>query len=78
MTSKAGIAATASVKTKTHYVASTTFVLDPDYSDLRAIGKGSYGIVCSAHSASLGGKKVAIKKITPMARDVVDAKHVLR
>ena len=62
---------------KVHYVASTTFTLDRIYSDLKPIGKGSYGIVCSAYSLHLG-KKVAIKKITPVAKHSTDAKHVLR
>lgn len=62
---------------KVHYVASTTFTLDRNYDDLKAIGKGSYGVVCSAYSASMG-EKVAIKKITPMSKQIHDAKHVLR
>lgn len=62
---------------KVNYVASTTFIIDRKYSDLKLIGKGSYGIVVSALDMSQG-KKVAIKKITPMAKHVEDAKHVLR
>ena len=60
-----------------HYVASTTFTIPEKYKDLKAIGKGSYGVVCSAIDVSIG-KNVAIKKITPMAKHTVDAKHVLR
>lgn len=41
------------------------------------IGKGSYGIVCSAYDSILC-KRIAIKKITPMASSRTDAKHVLR
>jgi serine/threonine protein kinase len=62
---------------KVHYVASTTFTLERIYSDLKMIGKGSYGVVCSALDLTTGSK-VAIKKITPMAKDILDAKHVLR
>jgi serine/threonine protein kinase len=62
---------------KVHYISSTTFTLDKNYSDLKAIGSGSYGVVVSAFSASLN-KRIAIKKITPMAKHIVDAKHVLR
>lgn len=62
---------------KIHYIASTTFTIDRCYTDLKLIGKGSYGVVCSALDMSKG-KKVAIKKITPMAKTVADAKHVLR
>ena len=60
-----------------HYVASTTFTLDSGYTDLRPIGRGSYGVVCSALSSKLG-RKVAIKKITPVSKSSVDLKHVLR
>jgi hypothetical protein len=62
---------------KVHYIASTTFTIDRQYSDLKLIGKGSYGIVCSANDITIH-TKVAIKKITPMAKDLLDAKHVLR
>lgn len=60
-----------------HYVASTTFTLDSVYSDLKPIGRGSYGVVCSALSDKLG-RKVAIKKITPVSKNAMDVKHVLR
>lgn len=62
---------------KVTYVGNTAFTLDRGYTDLKVVGQGSYGVVCSAYS-SLAGKKVAIKKITPMAKHIVDAKHVLR
>jgi len=62
---------------KVHYVASTTFTIPEKYKDLKLIGKGSYGVVCSAADTTLN-KNVAIKKITPMAKHTVDAKHVLR
>lgn len=60
-----------------HYVASTTFTLDSGYSDLKPIGRGSYGVVCSAFSAK-HDSKVAIKKITPVSANTMDIKHVLR
>ncbi|CAN0042395.1 unnamed protein product, partial [Phaeothamnion confervicola] len=53
------------------------FRVDARYKDLKAIGKGSYGVVCSAVDVKRR-KKVAIKKITPMAQHAADAKHVLR
>ena len=63
---------------KVHYVAQTTFILDKSrYSDLKPIGKGSYGVVCSATDHVLS-KRVAIKKITPISKHLSDAKHVLR
>ena len=47
------------------------------YRNLKKIGAGSFGVVVSAEDASRG-PKVAIKKITPMAKHTNDAKHVLR
>jgi serine/threonine protein kinase len=57
------------------------FVLDKKYQDLKAIGKGSYGVVCSASrsNARTGEKdRVAIKKVTPMCQHIEDSRHVLR
>lgn len=62
---------------KVYHIASTTFTIDRKYTELKAIGKGSYGVVCKALDSSLN-QQVAIKKITPMAKHVEDAKHVLR
>lgn len=66
-------------KETTVLVSGTQFSLDASYgySDLKILGKGSYGVVVSAACQKLG-KKVAIKKITPMAKHIYDAKHVLR
>jgi serine/threonine protein kinase len=58
-------------------VLGTMFTVEGRYTQLKAVGKGSYGIVCSALDVK-SNKKVAIKKITPMAQHAVDAKHVLR
>jgi len=60
-----------------HNISGTVFRCESHYANLKAIGRGSYGVVCSAADQRLN-RKVAIKKITPMAQDVVDAKHVLR
>lgn len=62
---------------KTFNVAQTTFTLEPAYSEFKVLGKGSYGVVVSAFSDKLK-KKVAIKKVTPVAKHITDAKHVLR
>jgi len=59
-----------------HNVSSTTFTI-AKYTDLKAIGKGSYGVVVSALDPTRN-VRVAIKKITPMAKHTVDAKHILR
>lgn len=51
--------------------------MDKVYKDLKPVGKGSYGIVCSAvHSET--GEAVAIKRVSPVSAHVIDAKHVLR
>eukprot|EP00953_Heterococcus_sp_UTEX-ZZ885_P016000 9018-Heterococcus_DN1.PRE.1 len=47
------------------------------FSCLKAVGKGSYGVVVQAQDA-LRNKQVAIKKISPVTSHSVDAKHVLR
>ena len=62
---------------KVHYVGQTKFTIDRNFSDLKLVGKGSYGVVCSALD-TIHNRKVAIKKITPITRDIQDAKHVLR
>ena len=59
------------------YVNNTTFTLDKRFNDFKLIGQGSYGVGCSVFD-SVMGKKVAIKKVTPMAKHIDDAKHVLR
>ncbi|CAM9937069.1 unnamed protein product, partial [Pylaiella littoralis] len=48
------------------------------YNHLQVVGKGSYGVVCSAIDSVRNNAAVAIKKISPMAAHSVDAKHVLR
>ena len=42
------------------------------------VGKGSYGVVCSAKNAARPGEKVAIKKITNAFENAIDAKRTLR
>ncbi|CAM9991548.1 unnamed protein product [Ectocarpus sp. 6 AP-2014] len=53
------------------------FHLGPRFSNFKVVGRGSFGEVCSALD-SQQGKRVAIKKVFPMSRDVVSAKHALR
>ena len=60
-----------------HNVSGTTFKIPSKYVDLKPIGKGSYGVVVSALN-SVKNLRVAIKKITPMAKHTLDAKHILR
>ena len=65
------------VNEKVTKIDKTTFTIDERYSDLKVIGSGSYGVVCSALDINTG-IRYAVKKITPMAQHSVDAKHVLR
>ncbi|CAM9900835.1 unnamed protein product, partial [Discosporangium mesarthrocarpum] len=53
------------------------FELDERYKNLKPIGDGSYGFVCSADD-SIGDRQVAIKKIGDVFSDLVDAKRIVR
>jgi serine/threonine protein kinase len=56
---------------------SVSFDIDTRYTDLKEIGSGSYGLVCSAEDR-VSGLKVAIKKVANVFDDLVDAKRILR
>ena len=53
------------------------FEVDAKYKPIKPIGKGAYGVVCSA-SNSLTSERLAIKKISNAFENVVDAKRMLR
>ena len=55
----------------------TQFEIDERYVPIKAVGKGAYGVVCSAKDA-LSGDKVAIKKITNAFDNLTDARRTLR
>eukprot|EP00891_Asterochloris_glomerata_P007129 jgi/Astpho2/7129/fgenesh1_pm.00111_%23_1_t len=55
----------------------TLFEIDEVYSPIKAIGKGAYGVVCSARHEGTK-EKVAIKKITNAFENLTDAKRTLR
>ena len=55
----------------------TLFEIDNHYTPIKPIGKGAYGVVCSAKNA-LSGEKVAIKKITNAFENVTDSRRTLR
>ena len=55
----------------------TDFVIDDKYIPIKAVGKGAYGVVCSAKNHKTG-EKVAIKKITNAFENLVDARRTLR
>ena len=58
-------------------VSGTIFEVDTRYRNLRAVGQGSYGLVCAADDVQTG-MKVAIKKVTDAFQDLIDAKRILR
>ena len=53
------------------------FTVDAKYQPLKPLGRGAYGVVCSA-TDKVTGRKVAIKKIPKAFDDLVDAKRILR
>jgi serine/threonine protein kinase len=55
----------------------TNFEVDDRYVPIKAVGKGAYGVVCSAKDSATGDK-VAIKKITNAFENLVDARRTLR
>jgi serine/threonine protein kinase len=64
--------------THSFMVNSCKFVIDSHYHPLKPLGRGAYGVVCSAIDKSRGEKKVAIKKIQGAFEDLVDGKRILR
>lgn len=56
-----------------------TFTVDPRYilTDSRILGKGSFGVVCTARD-TVRNIDLAIKRIRPYANDEWDARHTLR
>lgn len=54
-----------------------TFEIYNDYTLVKPIGHGAYGVVVSVLDARTN-EKVAIKKITKAFNDTVDAKRILR
>jgi hypothetical protein len=60
-------------------VSGHTFTIDTRYvlKDSRILGKGSFGVVCTAYD-SIRKLDIAIKRIRPYANDEWDAKHTLR
>ncbi|CAI5943938.1 unnamed protein product [Closterium sp. NIES-64] len=55
----------------------TLFEIDAKYTPIKPIGKGAYGVVCSARNADTG-EKVAIKKISNAFENATDARRTLR
>ena len=55
----------------------TDFEIDDKYEPIKAVGRGAYGVVCSALNKQTG-HKVAIKKITNAFENLTDARRTLR
>mmetsp|Transcript_27218 Transcript_27218/g.69933 ORF Transcript_27218/g.69933 Transcript_27218/m.69933 type:complete len:366 (-) Transcript_27218:67-1164(-) len=55
----------------------TNFEIDEKYTPIKAIGKGAYGVVCSAKTGD-SSEKVAIKKIGNAFENLTDARRTLR
>jgi len=53
------------------------FTVDTKYQPLKPLGRGAYGVVCSAIDRT-NDRKVAIKKIPKAFEDMTDAKRILR
>jgi len=53
------------------------FLVDVKYSPLKPLGRGAYGVVCSALD-KVANRKVAIKKVVNAFDDLIDAKRILR
>uniref|UniRef100_A0A7S0MYV6 Mitogen-activated protein kinase n=2 Tax=Pyramimonas obovata TaxID=1411642 RepID=A0A7S0MYV6_9CHLO len=58
-------------------VCGNLFEVDSKYNPIKPIGKGAYGIVCSARDDETD-EKVAIKKIGNAFENVIDSRRVLR
>merc|ERR1712070_996877 len=55
----------------------TRFEVLARYQPIKPVGKGAYGLVCSAQDLTTS-KKVAIKKVPRAFDDIVDGKRILR
>ena len=53
------------------------FDVDARYEPIKTIGKGAYGVVCSAHDRA-SGKRVAIKKLANCFDSTIEARRALR
>lgn len=63
---------------KHHYMLwRTVFEIDSKYVPIKPIGKGAYGVVCSARNVETA-EKLAIKKITNAFENTTDARRTLR
>lgn len=54
-----------------------TFTVDPRFEPGKILGRGSFGVVCTAFD-KVRNETIAIKRIRPFANDEWDARHTLR
>ena len=62
---------------KEFMVRGSRFEVAEQYTLIKAVGKGAYGVVCSCRDTRTG-RKVAIKKVGEAFNDDTDAKRTLR
>lgn len=61
----------------TETLGKSEFTIHKRYQDLQPIGRGAYGLVASA-TDSVTGRKVAIKRISRVFQNAIDAKRIVR
>eukprot|EP00940_MAST-03C_sp_MAST-3C-sp2_P001156 g1156.t1 len=66
-----------SKSSSTYNIEGNIFFCPKRYCPTKCLGKGSYGLVCSAKDR-LKREMVAIKRISPLSRTSMDVKHILR
>ena len=64
--------------TRTCVVRGTIFEVPVEYENLKYVGGGSYGMVCSAVDKKNKNRRLAVKRIGDTFRNVIDAKRILR
>ena len=62
---------------KATVVSGHTFTVSSRYEPRKLLGRGSFGVVCTAHDRQTSNT-IAIKRIRPYANDEWDARHTLR
>jgi serine/threonine protein kinase len=55
-----------------------TFTMTERYTPKKLLGRGSFGVVCTAIDHGEGDRLIAVKRIRPFANDEWDARHTLR
>ncbi|EGZ26491.1 hypothetical protein PHYSODRAFT_551829 [Phytophthora sojae] len=77
-TSSSGLFPTLRPQTHSFNANGQVFTLDTRYQLVKPIGNGAYGAVIAVKDVVNGGENLAVKKITNIFEDLVDAKRILR